>query len=434
MAENRDPAPTERVVLGRYRLVERIGLGGMAEVWRAHDVRLDREVAVKLLHPHLLPDQHSRERLQAEALAAARLSHPGIVAVYDVDARGEVPAIVLELVEGESLAHRLEAAGTLPEREAATIAAQVADALQHAHDRGLVHRDVKPANIVLTTDGRARLVDFGIARSLQEGAARVTATGMIIGTLRYLAPEQLVGGEASPASDVYALGAVLYEMLSGRPPHDSSNPIALVAAQKAPPPALTEISGRLADLTAGALSAEPPLRPASAGRVAAELRAWLASGDPTDEPAIDGLGPAVVALPGAAVLGVSPLVGLAAVPARADAATEARPAAAASVVTPAAVVAPPRGRRGVAAALVAIAGGVLGLAVVLGVIGPAIQQAGGGAPGASVESTAVPSQAAEATPPPAEEEAEDRGRGRDQDRGNSGRGNEGNGGDKDDDD
>ncbi|MEP6681282.1 MAG: serine/threonine-protein kinase, partial [Chloroflexota bacterium] len=162
--------PEPQIVLDRYRLVERIAAGGSAEVWRARDEHLDRAVAVKRLHPHLLPDELSRQRLAAEARAAAALSHPGIVGIYDVDTTGAWPALVMELVDGESLAARLAREGPLSERVTAGIGADLADALYHAHKRGVIHRDLKPGNVLLDSAGRARLADFGIARSLAESA------------------------------------------------------------------------------------------------------------------------------------------------------------------------------------------------------------------------------------------------------------------------
>ena len=155
----------EQLILDRYRLIERLAYGGSAEVWRAHDEQLDRPVAVKRLHAHLLPDESSRKRLAAEARAAAGLSHPVIVDIYDVDATGDAPALVMELVDGESLSARLSRAGPLDPRGAAGVAADIAEALFHAHQRGVVHRDVKPGNVLLASDGHTRLVDFGIAHA-----------------------------------------------------------------------------------------------------------------------------------------------------------------------------------------------------------------------------------------------------------------------------
>jgi eukaryotic-like serine/threonine-protein kinase len=271
----RRPRPaTSDLVLGRYRLEERLGLGGSAEVWRGVDERLGRPVAIKLLHPHLLPDEAARARFEREARAAAALAHPGIVAVFDVEASASRAAIIFELVEGETLADRLAREGALAPTEAARIGAELAEALAHAHERGIVHRDVKPGNVLLERDGRARLVDFGIARLLERESAHLTTAGMITGTLRYLAPEQLAGEEATPSTDLYALGAVLFEMLTGRPAFEASTPVALVEAQRHPPDAIAGVPSGLAAISLSALDPDPAQRPGNAEAMAAELRAW----------------------------------------------------------------------------------------------------------------------------------------------------------------
>ncbi len=268
----------EPLILDRYRVVERLAVGGTAEVWRAHDEQLDRAVAVKRLHAHLLPDEASRKRLAGEARAAAQLSHPVIVDVYDVDSQQESPAIVMELVEGESLAARIARDGPLAPLHAATVTADLADALYHAHQRGVVHRDVKPGNVLLAADGRTRLVDFGIARSLAESAERLTQTGTVMGTLTAMAPEQLAGGPIGPRTDLYGLGVVLHEALTGRPPYAGSpmSPVALADAQRAGPPSLDGIEPSLAALVAACLAYRPEDRPVHAGALAAALRGWLA--------------------------------------------------------------------------------------------------------------------------------------------------------------
>jgi serine/threonine protein kinase len=268
--------PEAQLVLDRYRLVDRLAVGGSAEVWRAHDEQLDRAVAVKRLHPHLLPDEVSRQRLAAEARAAAGLSHPGIVDIYDVDADGEWPALVMELVDGESLAARLARDGPLPEREAAAIVADIAEGLYHAHKRGVIHRDLKPGNILIDGAGRARLADFGIARSLAESAERLTQTGSVMGTLRYMAPEQLTGGEIGPRTDLYGLGTVLHEALTGEPPYPAGSPVGLVEAQRAGPPTVPAADPALAAVTGACLAFTASDRPVHAGAVAGALRAWLA--------------------------------------------------------------------------------------------------------------------------------------------------------------
>jgi serine/threonine protein kinase len=271
-----------RTVLGRYRLEERLASGGTAEVWRARDTELDRAVAVKLPHPHLLPDATSRARLAAEVRAVAALSHPGIVKVLAVRT-GPRPAIVLEFVEGETLAARIERDGPMAPREAARVGAEIAEALYHAHTRGVIHRDVKPANILLNGGDRARLVDFGIARLLGEAAERMTQPGTVVGTLRYMAPEQLHGDEVGPRTDLFGLGAVLCEALTGYSPHSAATAVALAKAQAAGPPAMPGVDPGLRAVVRACLQSDPADRPLHAGAVAAALRAWM-TGD--SEPAL----------------------------------------------------------------------------------------------------------------------------------------------------
>jgi len=287
----------DRLILDRYRLIERIAVGGSAEVWRAHDEQLDRPVAVKRLHEHLVLDATSRQRLAAEARAVAALSHPVIVGIYDVDTEGDSPAIVMELVDGESLAAKIERDGPLAPARAASITADVADALFHAHQRGVIHRDVKPGNVLIAADGRARLVDFGIAHSLDEAAARLTVTGTVVGTLRSMAPEQLAGGPIGPRTDLYGLGVVLHEAVTGRPPYPTSTPIAHLEAQRAGPPALDGIEPALAAIIASCLAQDPADRPLHAGALAAALREWVGR---AAETAVRPM-PVPVAAPAAAV-------------------------------------------------------------------------------------------------------------------------------------
>ena len=268
------------LILGRYRLDREIAVGGTARVWQAHDEGLDRRVAVKLLHRHLLPDETSRRRLAAEARAAASLSHRGIAAVYDVTAPDEEqPAIVMELVEGQSLSTIL-AHGPMRPEAAAQLAAEVADALYHAHGRGIIHRDVKPANILVEADGgRARLIDFGIAHSLDRAGDALTRTGTALGTPRYMAPEQLAGEPIGPRTDLWGLGAVLYEALSGHPPFAGAGPLAIARAQAAGPAPIPGADLALETVARACLAPRVEDRPLHAGRVATALRAWL-DGDP----------------------------------------------------------------------------------------------------------------------------------------------------------
>jgi hypothetical protein len=214
---------------GRYELARRIARGGMAEVWEAEDTVLARPVAIKVLLPHLAADQSFLARFRREAVAAARLSHPHIVSIYDTCAGEDCEAIVMELVRGRTVREVLDDRGALPVRQAVEIAVQVADALAHAHANGLVHRDVKPGNILLSEDGRVLVADFGIAKAL-EGASDLTEVGQVVGTAKYLSPEQVQGHAVDDRSDVYSLGVVLYEMLCGRPPFSGANATAIAMA------------------------------------------------------------------------------------------------------------------------------------------------------------------------------------------------------------
>ena len=209
-----DAAP--RVLGERYLLEERIARGGMAAVWRAHDEKLARTVAIKVLHRHLAESDDFRERFRREAISAAKLSHPGIVGVYDTGADGPWVYLVMEYVEGSTLADVMDEAGPLEPGQVARIGAQVATALATAAAFGLVHRDVKPGNILIDTDGQAKVTDFGIAKA--DAESDLTRTGTVLGTAAYLAPEQIRGRELDHRADQYALGCMLYEALTGRKP------------------------------------------------------------------------------------------------------------------------------------------------------------------------------------------------------------------------
>ncbi len=200
----------------RYRLERLIGSGGMAQVWESTDEVLGRRVAVKVLHPHLSSDAALVARFRQEAVAAARLSHPGIVGVYDTCSDGVHEAIVMELLDASTLRQHLDEHGTLDAETSVRITLRLLDALEAAHRAGLVHRDVKPSNILLCRDGRVMIADFGIAKA--EDQTELTQEGTLVGTASYLAPEQLLGGEVDARADLYALGIVLYECLTGRLP------------------------------------------------------------------------------------------------------------------------------------------------------------------------------------------------------------------------
>ena len=248
-------------VAGRYRLSERLGTGGMSVVWRARDEVLDREVAVKVLSPETAADPMLLDRIRVEARAAARLRHPHVVEVHDFgETEDGLPFVVMELVDGRSLADLL-AKGPLPWRTAVTIGAQVADALGAAHARGIVHRDVKPSNVMVTADG-VKLVDFGISASAGEADG---IGGEVYGTPAYLAPERISGGVVRPATDVYALGLLLYLMLAGRLPWTASTTTEMLRAHVyADPSGLPSVPGLPHDVAAvirRCLSKRPGARP-----------------------------------------------------------------------------------------------------------------------------------------------------------------------------
>jgi serine/threonine-protein kinase len=198
---------------GRYRLVELLGQGGMATIYRARDAQLERDVAVKVLRPEYGADPDFNERFRHEAQSAASLNHPNVVSVFDYGTDDVGPFIVMELVEGEDLSAIIRRSGALPPRAAARLVAQAARALSAAHDKGVVHRDVKPGNIMVTREGRVKVADFGIARALSEAA--LTLPGTTLGSVHYFSPEQARGEPVTTVSDVYSTGLVLYEMLSG---------------------------------------------------------------------------------------------------------------------------------------------------------------------------------------------------------------------------
>ena len=269
-----------RVVGGRYALADVLGTGGMATVWRAVDQVLDREVAVKMLSPQLAADRAFRDRFEREARHVAALSHPSLVMVFDCGTDGGTPYIVMELVPGRTLRQVLDEAGSLPPDDAIGIAAAVCDALGAAHRAGLVHRDIKPQNIVLSPAG-VKVLDFGIARL--EGTAGGTRTLAVLGTAAYLAPEVASGAQAGPQSDLYALGCVLFEMLTGTPPFTADADVAVayrhVHDDPGPPSALRPgLPGQLDWVTTQLLAKDPARRPASAAGARASLLAALTPG------------------------------------------------------------------------------------------------------------------------------------------------------------
>jgi eukaryotic-like serine/threonine-protein kinase len=255
---------------GRYRIEHELGRGGMATVYLAHDTELERPVAIKLLAQHLAGDEEFLTRFLREARLASRLSHPNVVRVYDAGDGDGRPFIVMEYVRGDSLAGSLR----LPPERVVDLGVQASAGLQHAHAAGLIHRDIKPANLILGDDGVLKIADFGIARAAE--STRHTQVGTLLGTAAYLAPEQVAGGDATPASDVYALGAVLYELLAGRPPYtfDSLTDLAAQQTDGMIAPVGDLARGLPSDVEAAvmhALARDPGFRPASAAELGQEL-------------------------------------------------------------------------------------------------------------------------------------------------------------------
>ncbi|MGA5895236.1 protein kinase domain-containing protein [Streptomyces venetus] len=256
----------------RYHLDQPLARGAMGEVWRATDQALDRVVAVKVLRAH---DETGAERFRLEAQTAGRLNHPHVVSVYDFNADQGRLYLVMELIDGWTLREERTLRAPLPPLEAAGIAAQMAAGLSAAHGQGVIHRDIKPANVMLTADGTAKITDFGIARFADGDAGTLTAAGTIVGTADYLAPERALGRPAQPASDVYSLGCVLYELLTGRPPFQGETTHAVVRhhidSTPLPPTQLRpDIPPPLADFLLRLLDKDPAHRP-TAEQAAARL-------------------------------------------------------------------------------------------------------------------------------------------------------------------
>jgi eukaryotic-like serine/threonine-protein kinase len=291
MGRYRGPVPeaasrieAQAVLASRYRLVRRIDRGGMAEVWEGRDEVLDRPVAVKVLDPRLAGDEAFHERFRREAVSAARLAHPNVVGTYDTGIDAGVAFIVMELVSGQTLRDLLRDQSPLNPSQAVAIAAEVADALEYAHQAGIVHRDVKPGNILVSDDGRVKVADFGIAKAAVD--SDLTQQGTFVGTAKYLPPEQVEGRPQDRRSDVYGLGVVLYEMLCGRPPFqaDSDMAVALqhVHAEPMRPRQLRPgIPRSLERVVLKAMSKDPEARYATAAELRRDLLAISLNDDAT---------------------------------------------------------------------------------------------------------------------------------------------------------
>src|SRR5882672_7555507 len=267
--------------LGPYEIVAQLGAGGMGEVYRARDTRLERDVAVKVLPATLASDANLRQRLEREARAVSKLSHPHICTLHDIGHQDGVDFLVMELVEGETLEHRL-VKGPLPSDQVLRYAAQIADALAKAHKVGITHRDLKPANIMLTKSG-AKLMDFGLAQTvLTMEQSKLTGEGTIVGTFQYMAPEQLEGKEADARTDIFALGEVIYEMATGKPAFTGKSRASLIASiLVSEPPPITQLQPLappvLERIVKKCLAKDPDERWQSASDLASELE-WIAEG------------------------------------------------------------------------------------------------------------------------------------------------------------
>lgn len=267
---------TGDVLGGRYRLDERISAGGMGTVWRGHDDRLRRPVAVKVLHPNLTVKGKFRQRFHIEARAIAALNSPGIVDVYDFGEEttpdGLVVYIVMQLVNGQSVSAVLRETGSLSPEDTMALLAACADALSVAHTNGIVHRDIKPGNVLVDSRRRVKIVDFGIARTL--GQDGITTAGMVMGTMSYVAPELLRGDDPSPAGDIYSLGVLGYQCLAGHTPFDSSDPAAILAAavSQDPPPLPDHVPAPISAIIMRALAKRPEHRWPDAAALASACR------------------------------------------------------------------------------------------------------------------------------------------------------------------
>ncbi|MCC3762491.1 serine/threonine protein kinase [Glycomyces sp. TRM65418] len=395
----------------RYRLRERVAVGGMGEVWRAEDTVLERTVAVKAMLPALLSEPGFAKRFSAEAKTVAALTHPHIVNVHDFGnadlPSGETTAyLVMEFIEGKSLADLLAARGRIDARELMPIIAATAEALQQAHERGIIHRDIKPGNILVRDrDGQAVLTDFGIARSGASGD--LTATGSVMGTASYIAPEQAEGTGVLPASDMYSLGVVAFHGLTGHRPFTAENPIelALHHVRTPPPPLPPDVPPGVRAFVERSMAKNPHQRFASAADMAAAARVAV------DAPPSTSVMPPVGRLPRRA--GMVPMGGPPA--GVAEPAPVAPQTPIGSPQHPAsppgielgAVPPPPASKPRMSSGLVKVLAGVVGLVVLGGMVLLLLQLNGGGTPGGEeTTSDTQTEETADEDPTPQEETSE----------------------------
>ncbi len=402
-----------RLLGGRYRLLDAHAMGGMASVWRAHDERTGEVVAIKRLHPHLIADEGARERFRREAAAMEAIRHPNVVGVRDAVVDDDEPALVMEFVAGRSVAELAADDHRFDEDQALAVSAAVADGLAAVHERGIVHRDLKPGNVLIGDDGVARLSDFGIAAGLMDATA-LTAEDGVVGTLRYLAPERLAGEPATPATDVWGLGTVMYEMLTGVAAFPATTLAARVEAAATP---VTRPDG-LADATwavlARALASDPADRYADGAEMAADLHrlpgvpaALVIPPDPSAPTEVVTL-PTAAAAAAAAPVSIEAAPGVVAAPASLEppqpvGAIAVDSAPAASARSSGATLLPTRPAR----STLAMAGivGVLALALVAGMAMGSTP--GDGRDAAAGAPSATPAPEVTATPVPSAEEADE---------------------------
>jgi serine/threonine-protein kinase len=430
-----------RLLGGRYRLLEAHAMGGMASVWRANDERTGEVVAIKRLHPHLIADEGARERFSREAAAMEAIRHPNVVAVRDAIVDADEPALVMDFVAGRSIAELASDGHRFEKTEALGVAAAMADGLAAVHERGIVHRDIKPANVLIGDDGVVRLSDFGIAVGLMDATA-LTADDGVVGTLRYLAPERLGGEVATPTTDVWGVGTVLYEMLTGVPAFPATTLTARVEAAATP----VERPDGLADATwavlARALASDPANRYVDGAALAGDLHRLAGVPAALEVPPDPSAPTVVIALPVAAAAAAAPALAAAVdasplAPAGAPTAVAVapewpealEPPLDARRPTPTAAIAPGRPSRNA----LAMAGmlGVLTLALLVGMAtaSPGGTDAGAAAgaaserPAATAKATATATATATPAPQEADEESNDKGKGKGNDKG------KGNGGD-----